>query len=238
MNNSELMTRILAIALALFLWAYVRVQHDMPDVQRDIQNVPVQLEGKPPAGLAPQLRDEDRTITVQIKGPADRVNGVVIDDVKAKVDCTSINDEGTARLRVKVFLPNGVHLAQPPQDVTVITRKLAQKKFPVIISFLPSPSTGSTIGEYLIDPSTVTVEGPAEDGGQSALCLGIRESARNRQANAGAACARRRQQPGRGCALVEFDRDGQHVLVDRPAGDAPGGGAPPGTAATNRPIIL
>ncbi len=55
MNNSELTTRILAIALALFLWAYVRMLHETPDVQRVMQNVPVTLQGKPPAGLMPRL---------------------------------------------------------------------------------------------------------------------------------------------------------------------------------------
>lgn len=160
MNNSELTTRILAVALALFLWAYVRVQHDMPDVQRVMQNVPVTLEGKPPAGLAPQLREEDRTITVQIKGQAERVNTVLLSEVKARVELSSINKSGTEHLPVAIDLPHGVQLAQSPQDVTLITRALTQKDFPVTISFIASPPPGTTVGEYLIEPSTVTVEGP------------------------------------------------------------------------------
>ena len=137
MNSSELTTRILAIVLALFLWAYVRVQHDTPDVQRVLQNVPVTLQGKPPAGLAPQLREEDRTITVQIKGQADRVNNVLVNDVTAKVEVSSIHKPGTEHLPVTIDLPHGVQLAQSPQDVTVITRTLTQKDFPVTVSLLP-----------------------------------------------------------------------------------------------------
>jgi len=159
MNNSELTTRILAIALALFLWAYVRMLHDMPEFQRVIPRVPVTLQGKPPTGLAPQLREEDRTIAVQIKGPADRVNNVLVDGVTAKVEISTIHKPGTDHLPVTIDLPRGVQLAQAPQDVTVITRALIQKDFPVTISFIASPPPGSTVGEYLIEPSTVTVEG-------------------------------------------------------------------------------
>lgn len=162
MNNSELTTRILAIGLALFLWAYVRMLHDTPDVQRTIQGVPVELQGKSAAGLMPALHEENRTITVQIKGPADRVNNVLLEEVKARVDVSAITGPGIAHLPVVIDPPRGVVLAQSPRDVTIITKLLAQKDFPVMVSFIASPPPGTTVGEYLIEPSTVTVEGPRE----------------------------------------------------------------------------
>jgi len=162
MSNTELTTRILAIALALFLWAYVRIVHETPDAQRIIQNVPVTITGKPAAGLMSQLHVDNRTIDVRIRGPLERINGVDANEVKAQVDVSAVNREGTRRLPVNLVLPAGVYKAQQPADVTIITRALTQQKFPVTVSFITSPPPGTSVGEYLIQPSTVTVEGPQE----------------------------------------------------------------------------
>ena len=194
MDSSELTTRILAIALALFLWTYVHMLHETPDVQRTIQGVPVTLQGEPAAGLMPELHEENRTITVQIKGPADRVNSVLIDEVKAHVDVSALKNPGPNVSRCVIDAAAGVRCCRSfRSDVTVITRSLTQKDFPVMVSFIASPPPGSTVGEYLIEPSTVTVEGPA-GGGQSEICRGHSvdpNEPMTGQPDPGAACARR-----------------------------------------------
>lgn len=162
MNNSELTTRILAVALALFLWAYVRMVHESPDAQRVIENIPVVLVGKLPAGLQTQVHIKDRLITVRLKGPAQRVNNVLGDEVHAKVDVTSVTHVGTMRLPANIELPRGVVLAQKPPDITVEVTALAQERFPVTVTFITTPPPGTAVGEYLIQPSTVTVEGLKE----------------------------------------------------------------------------
>lgn len=161
MAKHDRSTLILAIALALFLWAYVRISHQTPEVTRIMRNVPVRPEGKIASGLAYRLFDESRTVDLQLKGVAERVNNLSRDDMMAYIDVSTLTRSQTAILKPRVPLPHGVRLVNAPK-VTLQVFPSRLQSYPVTISYIAQPPPGTTVGEYTTEPSTVTVEGSRE----------------------------------------------------------------------------
>ncbi|HEY3378695.1 MAG TPA: CdaR family protein [Armatimonadota bacterium] len=160
MSQMDRVTLIIAVALGVFLWAYVRVAHDTPESTRIIRDVPVQLEGKSPSGYASKLHAEDQTIDVEIKGVAERVSAVTRDEVVVRLNVSGVT-KSQAVLTPMVVLPRDIRVARAPK-VTLITYALRQQTFPVKVAFIAQPPPGTMVGEYLVQPATVTVEGSAE----------------------------------------------------------------------------
>lgn len=154
-------TMIVAIALALFLWAYVRIAHETPEVTRIIRDVPVRPEGKLASGLAYRLLDDNRAVDLQIKGSAERVNNVPRDEVVLYVNLSGITHAQTAVLQPRVTLPVGVR-ATPMPKISLLVFPSKLQTMPVTIAFIAVPPPGTTMGEYVVTPSTVTIEGSRE----------------------------------------------------------------------------
>jgi len=157
--SNDRTTLIIAIGIALFLWVYVHMLQEAPEARRVMRDVPVQMAGELASGLTAQMREQDQKIDLAIQGASDRVDNVMPGDVKAWVDLTPITGENTWRLKVHVSLPGGVKLARQPAPVTISTTNLHQKSFPVKITFLSAPPPGATVGQYLMQPAAVVVEG-------------------------------------------------------------------------------
>ncbi len=153
--NPELSIRILAIALALFTWAYVRVTHG--DATRVLPSIPIKVEVAP--GMNAALHDY--TLAIMVKGPSDLVNNIVREDVIATVDARNIDQKETRQLPVNVKLPPGVELAQNIL-VSVTVTPLKRIKMPVTASFIVAPNPGASIGDFNIKPTEVEVEGSVE----------------------------------------------------------------------------
>ncbi|HEX2951641.1 MAG TPA: CdaR family protein [Armatimonadota bacterium] len=161
MTRTDRVSLIIAIALAFFLWAYVRLTHTAPEVTRVIQHVNVSIDGQAPSGFACLLHDENRVIDIAVKGPSERVSSLSQEDITVKVDVRRVN-AGKSTLTPRVFLPKGIRLAREPQAITVIAYPLKQKTLPVSIAFIAQPPPGTTVGEYVVQPNSVTVEGSDE----------------------------------------------------------------------------
>ncbi|MHB9023199.1 MAG: CdaR family protein [Armatimonadota bacterium] len=156
MTRPELTTRILAIIIAIFLWAYVRVVLGIPEVSRIIENVPVSPTGHI-SGLKVQMQDR---ITVTIRGTRDQVNNILREEIVATVDVSGIKSAKKTTLPVNIEgLPSGVRLSGSAPSVVVTTLPMEQKVFPVTIAFTTQPPPGTTVGKYYVSPATVTVEG-------------------------------------------------------------------------------
>ncbi len=157
--SSERATLILAIGIALFLWVYVRVVQESPELTRTFREVPVIMDGSPAAGLEARLHEKSRTVDITVRGQKERVDGLSAGEIKVRTDVSGISDTNTHYAPVKVSLPDGVKLAGNPPTVTVIVTALVRQTFPVQVSFITAPPTGTTIGEYVLEPETVTVDG-------------------------------------------------------------------------------
>ncbi|MHB9133294.1 MAG: CdaR family protein [Armatimonadota bacterium] len=164
MNSTERTTLIIAVVLALFLWAYVRITQT-PEEHRTIRSVPVTIAGTAVGGLAVSLYDKDAALNIDIIGPAERVSNVSREDVRAEVDISGVTDvQHKKPLPVKVSgLPKGVRVANSGLKVPINVVPLEQRSFPVQVGFITQPPPGTTVGEYRISPAIVTVEGSHQE---------------------------------------------------------------------------
>jgi YbbR domain-containing protein len=160
MMRSDRTTFILALVLALFLWAYARMTQESPLTNRLLRQVPVTVMGKAASGVEYRIDQRDRLIDLRVKGPSSLVNSLTNADLQAKVDIAGLEKPGKFRLPVSVTLPRDVELGQHPPKVVVTVIPLVQRTFPVTISFIASPKPGATVGEYVTQPDTIIVEGP------------------------------------------------------------------------------
>lgn len=149
---------VLAVVLAIFLWIYVRLVYGGPDSSRMLV-APVNLKGTPPAGFDVQLHQDSATIRVGIKGRENAVKDLLPQDLRLAVDISHVP---TVRPSVQVDVqvekqPESVTVT-PMAKVTLIVTRLVQDQFPVKVSFVVTPPPGTTVGSYVLEPETVTVE--------------------------------------------------------------------------------
>lgn len=161
MTLTDRPTLMIAVALALFLWASVRMQQDTPDAHRIFRRVPVTVDIA--SGWAFRFATGDSTIDVQVKGPADRVNSLTRDDIHAHVAITHPTRISSLLYPVVVDRITGVELAGRLPRVRVDVFPLQRKTFPVTVAFIATPPPGTTVGKYLLQPANVVVEGIPDD---------------------------------------------------------------------------
>lgn len=159
---------ILAIVLSCCLWLYVRLAQRVPDKIRVISNVPVTPVNAMAAGYLYRLHTDSQNVTVKIKGPEELVNSVVREELTASIDLSKLRVGQAKDILLPVLtgkLPPGVQLMDISR-VTVLIMQKAQRAFPVTVAFIPPPAPGMTVGQYLVTPQTVTVEGTSGDVGR------------------------------------------------------------------------
>ena len=163
---SDRMTLVIAIGLSLFLWVYVRLAHQEPEVTRTVRMVQVRKTGESTVPThAYEFKEGTDRIDLVIKGSVGRVNSLSRDDIIATIDVAKIpvaDDQKAIAVTPQVDLPPGVRLEKPP-TIDMVTYPLIQRTLPVRIGFLSLPKPGSTIGEYIVEPEEVIVVGKATD---------------------------------------------------------------------------
>lgn len=163
---SDRMTMIIAIGLSLFLWVYVRLAHQEPEVTRIIRSIPVKITGETMVpSHAYELKDQDGRIDITVTGSSALISSLSRDDILVSLNVANIkvkDQEQLIPVTPTVELPPGVRAVNLP-SVDIITYPLIQRTLPVRIGFLTLPKPGSTIGEYILDPSEVIVLGRASD---------------------------------------------------------------------------
>jgi len=160
MKNIDRPTLILAFVLAVFLWVYVHASQDSP---RRVFTRPVQLVGKV-SGIKTSVHPDYSTVNIVITGRPEAVNGVLPDEIKVKVNVSDIMKVTGKSVphQTLVTMPKGVELVGKPPTITVIAEALEQKSLPVTMLFIPPPPPGTPVGEYLVQPTDVPVEGTPE----------------------------------------------------------------------------
>lgn len=160
MANADKTTLILAMLLSVFLWAYVRLTVSTPDEVRTLRDIPVTLSGAAASDLLVQLDPGDRLAKITIKGSPEAVANLDAEKIVGRVNIEGLSDSRNTRRRpVRFNLPPGVRLIGITPKVTLSATKLDTRLFPVTVSFLSSPPSGYTVGEYVTEPSTVAVAG-------------------------------------------------------------------------------
>ncbi len=158
MKNPDMTTRILAVVLALFLWASVRMVVKAPDLRRTVHDVPVTAGESTTYGFVYKITPSQ--IDVDVKGPSELISN--LPPVTATVNVSGITTSTTLREVEISGLPGGVSYTHKKVSVTPI--EVSSKEFQITTLFMPQLPMHKMVGTYHFVPDdTVTVEGTKED---------------------------------------------------------------------------
>lgn len=155
--------KLLALVIAVILWAYVRVtvtgisQNSITQLELKI---PLELKG---AGshLIPYEVSTD-TVSITVRGNSEVVDGLGEGLVRAYVDLHDVA-AGSAWPEVQVVVPGNVQKVKvEPRSVNVRLSPVMSKYFPVEIIARGTPKQGFKAGDPVFEPHTVEIEGPED----------------------------------------------------------------------------
>lgn len=153
--------RILALVLAIVLWAFVRVTQEPLNSEALAQvtlELPLQLQGTPPDLVAYEGSSEK--VSVSLKGPAEVVNTLREGLVRTYVELSGMAP-GSHWPEVKVVAPGGVQVLEvKPPSVNVKLSPIATAQVPVKILVTGKPAQGMKAQQPAVEPSSVKIQGP------------------------------------------------------------------------------
>lgn len=159
--NENLGLRILALVLAIILWAYVKVTTGDIAAQTIAQvtlELPIELKGAAPNLIPYEVSAEN--VKVTLRGSAEIVNQLREGIVPAFVDLTGMVP-GSHWPEVKVLPPAGIDMTnQEPRSVNVRLSPLMVKEVPIEIVLDGRPADGMNAGDIKTDPTNIKLKGP------------------------------------------------------------------------------
>jgi YbbR domain-containing protein len=163
MTRSEITTLAIAVVLSLFFWAYFRLSQGTEQQSVVMADIPVIL-GQSSTFVA-EVQGRSPTVDIIVKGPSAEVAKVSRTGLTVRIPTEKLQGGETKILPVKVdpsTLPNVTFTPQPAQ-LPVHAVPLRSKTFPVDVSFVAAPPAGTTVGDYVISPYNVDVEGTDDE---------------------------------------------------------------------------
>lgn len=148
--------KLVSVLLALILW--LQVSREVPESQKSIAAVPVQVRDLPPGLEAVEI--SPAAVTVVVRGRGRLLGTLSKDDFVAQVDL-GVARPGRAAYRVdRVTVPKGVTLVGfSPEEVFVTLEALAEKEVPVSVRLQGAPAAGFALGPPAAVPERVVVRG-------------------------------------------------------------------------------
>ncbi|MCA9794720.1 MAG: hypothetical protein KC910_23090, partial [Candidatus Eremiobacteraeota bacterium] len=153
--------RVLALVIAIVLWAYVRVTTNPAgrEVLAQITlTLPLERQGNAPNLIPYEYSAE--TVDVTLEGESRVVKQLREGLVRAYVDLNGMT-AGSHWPEVKVLYPPEVRLVdQEPRSVNVKISPLLAKEVPVEVKVGGTAADGMSTGEVSVDPDRVKIQGP------------------------------------------------------------------------------
>lgn len=153
--------KILALVLAIVLWAFVRVTQGRMSTQVLTQmtmQLPLQLQGAPASMVA--YGDSVDNVSVTLQGKADVIRSLREGLVRAYVDLSGMAP-GSHWPEVKVIAPGGVQVVSvQPTSINVKLSPLDTREVPVKIVVSGNAASGMKPGTPQTSPDKVKVQGP------------------------------------------------------------------------------
>jgi YbbR domain-containing protein len=149
--------KVVSLLLATLLWAAVSNQESSEiglEVPLEYRNIPERLE---------ITGDTTTTVQVRLRGPANVIKGITAKDVATTLD---VGKMGTGEKIValspqNVQVPFGAEVIRVnPSNVRFTLERTVAKTVEVIPAVTGQPAEGFEIGQVLVRPNTIEVEGP------------------------------------------------------------------------------
>ena len=167
--NKKTVRIILSILVALVIWLYADGQDTDPRTVR-VNHVPVEFTGEDVLMERSLLVTSDMDITVDLELSSSNrtmINNLERgkDDIRLRVNLTSINSVGTYPLEWDIFYPDSVNPASvtvtyaSSYNITVDVVELYTKSVPIRGERSGNPAEGYVVGEMTFDQDSITVSG-------------------------------------------------------------------------------
>ena len=172
----RVMNIVLAIVLAVILWAYV-IGEVNPETETTISGVPLRVVGTnvlESKGLT-LLTEFDDTVTVVISGRRSDVYNVNANKLSAKIDVSNCV-EGENQISVQISAPDKVSKAEARDgDFLVLVDKIVTEDKPVDIQVSGNLSADTSVEVVDVSADKVSVTGPSTYVEQVSALAGVLE---------------------------------------------------------------
>lgn len=153
--------KIVSILFALVLWLYVmsEVNPETNTVINDLKVELLNMEELKNSGLV-IIGQEDFTVNAKIVGRRNEIFKITRDDIKVTADLRGYQ-QGVNSIPLEISQPaNVTNVEITPQQIKVTLDRIVKNQKPVEIIPQGSPQRGYDMGEVILTPSQVLVEGP------------------------------------------------------------------------------
>ena len=161
-NKVRVMNIVLAIILAVILWAYV-IGEVNPETETTVSGVPLRIVGEnvlESKGLT-LLTEFDETVTVVVSGRRSDVYNVNASKLSAKIDVSGCV-EGENQVTVQVSAPDKVSKAEARDgDFLVLVDKVVTEDKPVDIQVSGNLSNDTSVEIVGVSEDKISVTGPS-----------------------------------------------------------------------------
>jgi hypothetical protein len=158
--GKNLLAKAFAILAAISLWAYANLQSTGQEALRAtirFQSVPPNLEINP---------TQIEGLSVLLRGRRDRLRTLTNDGLVLTVDCSEIYRPGERTVIVvpeSLHLPRGIEFIKSvPSQFRFMLEERSEKQVEVAPQFVGEIPAGYVLDGYRVEPTTVTIAGPAD----------------------------------------------------------------------------
>ena len=158
-NNLSL--KIISIVVAIILWLYA-VSELNPETSKNITDIPVEIINMK------SLEQQDltlaekpvTTISFRIKGLANDIRKVNINNLKAVLDLEDVDWTGTQQVELAIegLLPREVHVEKNPQ-ISLTINNVKTRPIPVVINVTGNGAEGYFVHEPSAEPRSISIYG-------------------------------------------------------------------------------
>jgi len=150
--------KVLSVAIAIFLFLFNR----MATLEERFFSVPLEVlssENFIPAESLPE------NVRVTIRGRSQEVNLILAEDIRAWIDFSDFDHEGTFSAAVQIekkgaaLHTDPIEIRVDPATLTIRFEKRMRKSVEVSPNVTGFPAKGYELGQYFLTPTTVEVEG-------------------------------------------------------------------------------
>lgn len=150
--------KILSVAAAVLLFFFYRIS----TLEQRYFTVPLEVMENDyftPSSALPQ------SVRVTLRGKANTIFGIPEGDVGAYVDLTAYGGPGIYRVPIQISkkgsaLNADMEVSVEPIALQVNLERVVQKTVPVLANVKGFPASGYELGQYLLTPAQVEIEGP------------------------------------------------------------------------------
>lgn len=161
MLQNKIFTKILAVVIALSLWAYV-ISEVNPTTTKKLENIPVNLlntENLKNKGLIP-LDDGALKVSLVIEGKRADILNMKQESLIVTADLFDYG-AGENYVGVNVEAPEGITVKDiRPGKIRVMIDQLVSERKPVRVSYETPTGSAAELGQMTVNPENIQVTGP------------------------------------------------------------------------------